>query len=493
MLDHGPGRSSASGASFGAGHRAPAGEPAAKAGEGGCYSVNVTQSLSTRAKAALVNQLLSALSGRSDATLIQLTRLAEHFPRDPIHRKQIAWIRERFEENHPAVQLARRILNETHPNVRRGLLMNLFVRGLWVGNAVREEMQAQKGFRPPYLIVISPTMRCNLRCPGCYAGTYQQDEELSPERLDQLVAEAKELAMHFIVISGGEPFLRPDLLTLFEKHPDVAFMIYTNGTQIDEAMAKRLAELGNAAPAISVEGFEAETDARRGRGVYRRVEAAMKALRDAGCLFGFSATVTRQNADLIASDAFIDHYVNLGCYLGWFFLYLPVGRAPDLSLMPTPEQRDRLRQKVLEIRRTRPIFVVDFWDDGPLSGGCIAGGRTYAHINHRGDVEPCVFAHFAVDNIREKSLEEALNSPFFQRIRARQPYSENELRPCMIIDHPHILREIVAESGARSTDGGGETLLVEHAAALDAYARRYAELAEPAWQQGYEWAKGGLL
>ncbi|MDH7569376.1 MAG: radical SAM protein [Armatimonadota bacterium] len=455
--------------------------------------MNVRESLSTTTKAVLVDQLLSALGGRSDATLIRLTRVAEHLPRDPKHRRQIAWIRERFEENHPAVKLARRILNETHPNVRRGLLMNLFVRGLWVGNAVRDDLRTEKGFRPPFLLVVSPTMRCNLRCTGCYAGAYPQREELSPERLDRLVSEAKELGMHFMVISGGEPFLRPDLLTLFEKHSDVAFLVYTNGTLIDADVARRLAELGNAAPAISVEGFAAETDARRGPGTYAKVEAAMKALRDAGCLFGFSATVTRQNAELITSDAFIDRYVELGCYIGWYFHYLPVGRAPSLEMMPTPQQRHRLREKVLEIRRTRPIFVVDFWNDGPLTGGCIAGGRNYAHINHRGDVEPCVFAHFAVDNIHQKSLEEALNSPFFQRIRARQPFSENELRPCMIIDHPHILREIVAESGARSTDGGGETLLVKHAPALDSYAQQYAALADPAWESDYEWAKRGEL
>lgn len=456
--------------------------------------MGVTERLSTRAKALLVNQFLSALNGCSDETLIRLTRLAERLAVYPIHRKQIAWIRERFEENHPAIQLARRFLNEVHPNVRRGLLMNMFVRGLWIGNAVRDEIRTRKGFRPPYLLIVSPTMRCNLRCPGCYAGTYEQDEELSAERLDRLVEEARNLAMHFMVISGGEPFLRRDLFTLFEKHPDVAFLVYTNGTRIDADVAKRLAELGNVAPAISVEGFEKETDARRGPGVYQKVVNAMKALREAGCLYGFSATVTRQNADVLTSDAFIDHYVDLGCYFGWFFLYMPVGREPNVDLMPTPEQRDRMRRQALHIRRTRPIFVVDFWGDGPLSGGCIAGGRTYAHINHRGEVEPCIFAHFAVDNIHEKSLEEALNSPFFRNIRARQPFSENELRPCMIIDHPHILREVVAESGARSTDGGGESLLVKHAAALDAYAQAYAKLADPAWEEGYEWAKeGGLL
>jgi len=449
--------------------------------------------LRTATKSRLADEFLALLGSSSDSTLIRLTKLAEQFTSTDIHRKQIAWVRGLFEQHHPAVKLARRVLSETHPKVRRGVVVNLFVRTAWEGWAVRERIYRQEGFRPPFLLVISPTMRCNLRCYGCYAGSYEWGEELSFETLDRVLNEAKELGIHFITVSGGEPFIRRDLITLFEKHNDVAFHVYTNGTLIDEELAKRLAESGNVAPAISVEGFREETDARRGQGVYARVERAMKALRDAGCIYGFSATVTRQNADLMISDRFIDHYVDQGCYFGWFFIYLPIGREPNLDLMPTPEQRDRLRQKTLEIRRTRPIFVADFWDDGPLTGGCMAGGRLYAHINNRGDVEPCVFAHFAVDNIHQKSLKEALDSPFFRAIRARQPYGENVLRPCMIIDHPHVLREVVSQCGAQSTDGGGKALLEDKAAALDAYTQAYAPLADAAWESDYHWAKGGDL
>jgi len=455
--------------------------------------MDTVQRLRTTTRSWFVQQFLAALGGSSDRDLIWLTRVAEHLTPTERHRKQVEWFRGLVQQHHPAVQLARRVLTETAPQVRRGILLNLFVGTTWEGFKVRQELLAREGFYPPYLIVISPTMRCNLRCYGCYAGAYQWDAELSPERLDRLVSEAKDLGIHFITISGGEPFIRSDLLDLFRKHQDVAFHIYTNGTRIDEETARKLARLGNAAPAISVEGFREETDARRGEGVYASIERAMKALRDNGCLYGFSATVTRQNADLMTSDAFIDHYVNLGCYFGWFFLYLPIGRAPSLDLMPTPEQRDRLRQKILEIRRTRPIFAVDFWDDGPLSLGCMAAGKLYAHINHRGDVEPCVFAHFAVDNINDKPLREALDSPFFRAIRARQPFSDNKLRPCMIIDHPQVLRETVAQHGARSTDGGGESLLVEEAPAIDAYSAEYAKLADAAWQNGYGWAKDGEL
>ena len=364
------------------------------------------------------------------------------------------------------------------------------------GQSASSKIERQEGVHIPYLFVISPTMRCNLRCYGCYAGAYRQEDDLPFELWDSILQQAKDLGIFFVVISGGEPFIRADeLLELAAKHNDMVFQIYTNGTLIDEEMARRIVEVGNVAPAISVEGFRAQTDERRGPGVYDKVLRAMVALREAGCLFGFSATVTRNNAEILASDEFIDFYVERGCYFGWFCNYSPIGRGPDVHLMPTPEQRDMMRRQTLKIRRTRPIFVADFWNDGPLTGGCMAGGRMYFHINHRAEVEPCVFAHFAIDNLHEKTLKEALTSPLFRAIQARQPFHENLLRPCMIIDHPHILREIVAETGARATDVGGEKLLTEKAAGLDEYARRWGEIADRAWEsEDYSWAKdGGLM
>jgi len=163
--------------------------------------------------------------------------------------------------------------------------------------------------------------------------------------------------------------------------------------------------LGNAAPAISIEGFEKETDARRGEGTFKRIMEAMDNLRNAGVPFGFSATPTKLNIETLMSDEFIDLMIEKGCSIGWFFQYVPIGRKPDVSLMATPEQRFRLRRRSIEIRNTKPIFIGDFWNDGPYVGGCICGARQagYFHINCHGDVEPCVFLQFSVDNIKDKN------------------------------------------------------------------------------------------
>lgn len=116
----------------------------------------------------------------------------------------------------------------------------------------------------------------------------------------------------------------------------------------------------------------------------------------------------------------------------------------------------------------------------------MAGGHNYLHINQNGDVEPCVFAHFAVDNIKEKSLAEALNSDFFRAIRSRRPYHPNLLRPCMIIDHPHVLRECVAQGGARPTHPEAEGILTELAPDLDRYGEEYGRLADEVWMEHYQ-------
>lgn len=441
-----------------------------------------------------LSQVARFLSRSSVHTLIRLTGAAEHLAPTPKHRAQIAWLRERFEEGHPATRLAMRVLEEAHPNCRRALVNNLFVNGVFIGERQRRAIQAKEGWLPPFLMVISPSMRCNLNCYGCYAWEYHKKDQLSAETFDSILAQLKELGIYFVTISGGEPFYYAPLLDMAAKYHDMLFHVYTNGTLIDEKAADRIVQLGNIIPAISVEGFREETDERRGPGTYDRIMAAMSHLRERGGIYGFSCTVTRHNADRIMSPEFVDHLVDQGCYFGWYFIYIPIGRHPDLDLMPTPEQRSRLREWTLELRRTRPIFVADFWNDGPLTCGCMAGGRLYAHINNRGDVEPCVFAHFAVDNIHRTSLRQALNSEFFQAIRASWPHNPNPLRPCMIIDNPHILRRLVSEHHAHDTDGGGQALLEEAAPALDAYAAAHGKIADAAWESGYEWAKqDGLL
>jgi len=375
-------------------------------------------------------------------------------------------------------------LSKYSPDCKRKLATNLLVNDIIAGNRRRKEILDKEGVVVPSLFVVSPTMRCNLNCYGCYSAEYTKRDDLDIDVFNRVLDEGKELGTYFVVISGGEPFLYEPLLDIFQRHNDIFFQIYTNGTFIDKKMAQRLAKLGNVLPCISVEGFKKETDARRGDGHFEKVTAAMDNLRESGMHFGFSATAVPENNELICSEEFVDFYIEKGCSIGWYFNYIPIGRSPNLDLMPTPEQRDYRRRQLESLRRRKSIVLADFWNDGPMTGGCIAGGRRYFHINNKGNVEPCVFVHFAIDNVYEKSLFEILKtSPLFRAIRSRQPYSENLLRPCMIIDHPHVLREVVRESGANPTHPGAETIITELSQPLDDYAEKYALIADEAWRE----------
>ncbi len=445
--------------------------------------MGLIQGLKNFSYARLVNMLLKHLSDSSDESVIKFLKIARRIPRNPENDilTGINYIIQAFEQNHPALQIARRILNDSHPNVRERIVQNWIINALLLGTNKRDEYTGKYGLHPPSFFVISPSMRCDLKCYGCYAGEYSRtDMGLSFELVDRIISEAKDIGIHFIVISGGEPFVRKDLLEIYEKHNDVGFQIYTHGGLLDEETVQRLAELGNVMPCISIEGYEKETDLRRGEGHFKKIMGAMDRLREAGVVFGFSATATRHNADVIIQDEFIEMLVEKGASLGWYFTYIPIGREPDVSLMTTPVQRDLQRQRVSEIRNTYPILLADFWNDGWLTNGCICGGERYFHINANGDVEPCVFAHFAVDNIKDKSLVEVLNSSLFRRLRDTRPYCSNPYLPCMLIDTPHVSRAAFSMPGVYPTHAGAETLYTDLADDMDEYSAAYGRLADEA-------------
>jgi MoaA/NifB/PqqE/SkfB family radical SAM enzyme len=363
--------------------------------------------------------------------------------------------------------------------------MNLINNAMIQGQPKRKAFLEKYGITPPNHLVISPTMKCNLKCYGCYAWEYSKKEDLPYDVCNRVIQEANDIGIYFFVITGGEPFVWDHFFDFLERHNDSFFQIYTNGTAINDSVAKKLAELGNAVPCISIEGFEKETEKRRGKGTWQKIMTAMDSLRENGVLFGYSVTATRENNDLVVSDELVDFFVEKGCFVGWYFNYIPIGREPNLDLMPTPEQRDYRRKRILEIRKTKNIIVADFWNDGNLVNGCMAGGKNYLHINVSGDVEPCVFVHFAADNIKEKSLAEVLTSPFFMGFRKRQPFNKNHLRPCSIIDNPQVLREIVAETGAYPTHPGAESVVTGLAKQLDDYACSYGRIADKVWNEEY--------
>jgi MoaA/NifB/PqqE/SkfB family radical SAM enzyme len=276
---------------------------------------------------------------------------------------------------------------------------------------------------------------------------------MSLEDLESIISQGTEMGTYMYIYSGGEPLVRKkDIITLCERHPDCEFLAFTNGTLIDEEFASEMLRVKNFIPAISIEGDEEATESRRGKGTYARVIRAMEILRENKLAFGASCCYTSANYKSIGSEEFIDELCDLGCKFAWFFTYMPVGKGAPTDLMATPEQRKYMYDKVREYRDTKPIFTMDFWNDGEYVGGCIAGGRCYLHINANGDIEPCAFIHYSDTNIHEHSLFEAYKNPLFQAYRKGQPFNHNMLRPCPLLDNQDALANMVDESGAYSTD-----------------------------------------
>ena len=340
-----------------------------------------------------------------------------------------------------------------NPEMIGGLLKTFVVDANFLAWGKQEKMRAKYGCNIPWAILLDPTSACNLHCLGCWAADYGHKLNLTFEDIDSIICQGKELGVHVYIYTGGEPLVRKDdVIALCRKHPDCAFLCFTNATLIDEKFCQDMIEVKNFIPAISAEGFEETTDARRGKGTYKRIQRGMELLREHGLPFGVSTCFTSQNASAVCTEEYFDWMIEQGALFCWIFTYMPVGTDAPTDLMASAEQRAQLYQHVRAMRQTKPLFTLDFWNDGEFVGGCIAGGRRYLHINARGDVEPCVFAHYANVNIHDVSLLDALRSPLFMAYHDEQPFDGNYLRPCPILDNPYRLEEMVRKAGAYSTD-----------------------------------------
>ena len=381
-------------------------------------------------------------------------------------------------------KLIERFFSELSPASKEKFLVNYMVNSGIVGIPMQDKAKKKYNCNVPWAILMDPTSACNLKCTGCWAAEYDKTDSLSYDILDRIINEGKEIGIYMYIFSGGEPLVRKnDLIRLAEEHSDCSFLSFTNATLVDEEFAKKLGELGNFGLAISVEGFEEATDMRRGDGTYQKVMDAMDLLKKEGVIFGFSTCYHKYNTDDVATDEYIDFLIEKGCTFGWYFTYMPIGKDAATDLIATPEQREFMYHRVRELRREKPIFVLDFWNDGEYVHGCIAGGRRYLHINASGDVEPCAFVHYSNLNIKDVSLVEALQSPLFMQYKENQPFNENHLRPCPVLDNPEKIEEMVDKSGAYSTQPIDREDVRDLTAKTKEPAEKWAEAADKIWDE----------
>lgn len=362
------------------------------------------------------------------------------------------------------------------------LFVNFFMNANLIGWDKQEEVRDKYHCNVPWAILLDPTSACNLHCTGCWAAEYGNKLNLTYDEIDDIIRQGKEMGVYMYIYTGGEPLVRKnDLIKICEKHSDCIFLTFTNATLIDEEFADEMKRVHNLVPAISLEGFEEATDARRGAGTYQKVVKAMDLLRSKHLIFGVSCCYTSQNFESITSEEYYDKMIELGALFVWYFHYMPVGNDAAPELLPTPEQRTEMYKRIRDYRNRKPLFAMDFQNDAEYVGGCIAGGRRYLHINANGDIDPCVFIHYSDSNIREKTLLEALCSPMFMAYHDGQPFNENMLRPCPMLENPEKLREMVAKAGAHSTDPQSPESAEHLCAKCDQYAKNWAPASEKLW------------
>lgn len=384
-------------------------------------------------------------------------------------------------------KLIMNIFRDVDTDVIKKVFENFIVNANLIGFPREAELSRKYGCNVPWAILMDPTTVCNLRCTGCWAADYGKSLSMSYDELSDIIRQGKELGVYMYLFSGGEPLTRKaDIIRLCEEHNDCQFLAFTNGTLIDADFAREMLRVKNFIPAISVEGFEAATDARRGEGTYQAVMAAMARLKAYKLPFGVSCCYTSQNIDSLSSEEFFDHIIDCGAKFAWFFHYMPVGVDAVTELLPRPEQREHMYRKIREYRQTKPIFSIDFQNDGEFVGGCIAGGRSYLHISAGGDIEPCAFIHYSDSNIREKTLLEALRSPLFMAYHDNQPFNCNHLRPCPMLENPDRLAKMVKESGAHSTDMQSPEDAEHLREKCTPYAEAWAPEADKLWKESHK-------
>lgn len=406
-------------------------------------------------KGFAMKQVYSYLDKDPEANLPNLLDMLEKYDKNgQAVTTQVEGIRAALSDpNNNWSKLMKSLWTDIDDEQRKKLVETVVINGTLIGTPATMKMQDKYLCNVPWAILMDPTSACNLRCTGCWAAEYGNKLNLSYEQLDSIICQGKELGTYVYIYSGGEPLVRKaDLIRLCEKHDDCAFLTFTNGTLIDDTFADEMLRVKNLVPAISIEGFEEATDFRRGEGTYRKVIEAMTCLKERKLLFGISCCYTSKNVEVIGSEEYFDSMIDMGAKFAWFFTYMPIGAAAVPELIATAEQHKFMYEQIHKFRKTKPLFTMDFWNDGDAVGGCIAGGRGYCHINANGDMEPCAFIHYSDSNIKEKTLLECYQSPLFMAYRRSQPFNDNMLRPCPVLDNPGRLTQIVEESGARSTD-----------------------------------------
>ena len=345
--------------------------------------------------------------------------------------------------------VVRDVLKATVKDPRESAFMLRFAAASKAASKKRRAAEDAGEHIPPFLIA-SITSQCNLHCAGCYSRCNNATldsapvSQLSDEEWLRLFEEADELGISFILLAGGEPMLRRGVIEAAGKKPNILFPIFTNGTFIDKRYFELFDRCRNLVPILSIEGEREITDARRGKGVYDRLIANMDEFKARGLIFGASVTVTTQNLREVSADAFLQKLSERGCKAVIFVEFVPVTEDAK-HLAPGDAERAYLRDEIARLREEHPEMVyISFPGDEKSSGGCVAAGRGFFHINSHGGAEPCPFSPYSDVNIKNSSLREAMHSPLFTALRNGDILLDDHDGGCVLYEKREQVEAILA-------------------------------------------------
>src|SRR5262245_37808833 len=381
------------------------------------------------------------------------------------------------------LQLAWRMLRETDKRLLFKLAWNMGLKGMLSVEAHKRRLRKGQYF-PPFLYV-SIINSCNLRCQGCWVDVASKQQTISPEAFDKLLLEAKEMGNVFFGIVGGEPFMHPHLLDMLARHPWAYFQVFTNGHFITDERAKRIRQLGNVTPLISVEGGEIVSDQRRGRAnVLSKTLQGLQHCLDNKVMTGVCTSVCKSNLDLV-NEKWVDRLIEMGVLYTWFHVYRPMGPDACSDLCLSPEEQLRVRRFVVEMRARKPIIIVDAYHDGEGKALCPAATGITHHVNPWGDVEPCPIVQFTRESIHSSEEDpRSLKDKFLQSsfLRDFRDTAAANTRGCIVLERPDLLKQLVERHGAKDATARGTAL--EELAAMTTRTSQYnpgGEVPERNW------------
>ena len=339
------------------------------------------------------------------------------------------------------------ILRSTLRNPKETLFLQRY-HSCQPGMEARRMAHEAEGLHIPLFLIASITSACNLYCKGCYARAngqcgQQKGTPLSRQEWSGVFSQAEAAGISFILLAGGEPFLRMDVLEAAAEKEGIIFPIFTNGTVMGPDALQLLDRHRNLVPVVSLEGGQDATDDRRGEGAYQVIRQTFEHLSARKLLFGTSITVTTQNMAEVTDPAFVQDLYDQGCRLLFYIEYVPVAPGTE-ALAPDDAARTRMEQAQAALRAQYPGMVfLAFPGDEKYMGGCLAAGRGFFHINATGGAEPCPFSPYSDGNVRDHTLLEVLQSPFFRKVRALNEQESTHAGGCTLFAQEAQVRSLL--------------------------------------------------